>query len=281
MTEELCALKGCDKPLGEEFWVVREKRYHSRNHAGQAALEPHHKRKILKERRPKEWRKLRKKFLRETKDVNWDPPEKPGPPPIVHQEFETVEIEAPWAKVKYDKKTYLAKEVVILTRTEDNGPLTMMMSGMKNVRMYLDDVGGVLLRPAQTSKTGALPAGAKLPTLALTSGSEPSVDRKEKKQRSAPVVLGGAHGLNPAKEGSKRFFLVESMIEGGSVKEIFKRAARLFHEKTGKPKSELGMVATPSNLKLMYDWLIEKLAKAGRTVAVEEDEGKFVIKDAS
>ena len=276
--EEVCALKECTSTIGEEYWIFKGQKYHSLEHAGAAAVQPQKKRKPRKVKHSKQWRVARRRFERETRHVNWNPPEKKPIPPVVHQEFETTVLEAPWAKVKYDKTTYLATEVAILTRVGQDDPLTLMMSGIRNVRMYLDDSGGILIRPVGSSTKPALPAGGQAALTAGSEAKESSVAPRERKSRNVAVTLGGAHGLNPAKEGSKRYFLVEAMLEGGSVKEIFKSAAIMFHQATGKPRTEFGMVATPSNMKLMFEWLIEKLKSAGKEVEIKERDGKYRIK---
>jgi hypothetical protein len=277
MTDELCALKECTRKIGETFWSFKGQKYHSATHAGMAAVQPQKKRKQKKPKHSKEWRNTRRRFEKETRGVNWE--EKPAipVPPTVRQEFETVMLEAPWAKVKYDKRTFIASEVVILNRVTPDDQLTMML-GVRNVRMYLDDAGGMLIRPVESSTRPINPLGGPLALVGQTNGQEHSVEPREKKSRQVAVSLTGMYGLNPAKEGTKRWFLVEAMLGGGTVKEIFKEAANLFHTQTNKPRTEFGMVATPSNMKLMYHWLKEKLSNAGKEVEIKERDGKYKVK---
>ncbi len=277
---ETCALEVCEELIGDNFWVARGLKYHSIEHLGLALATQTKKRQSKKEKHSATWRVRHNRMVKENKGVSMSETEAPSPQPIVHQQYDTDKLEEPWSKVKYNKETYLADEVIILTRISPEGPLTMMMSNLRNVRMYLDDVGGILLRPVRPSKEKPLPLPGQTPTKGKRKATDTSVEVRERKSRSLPVTLTGSHGLNPAKQDTKRWFLVEAMLEGGTTKEIFKKAASTWAKKTKNDKDKYGMVSTPSNARLMFNWLVDKVAATGRNIAFKEKDGEFKVYDA-
>lgn len=236
------------------------------------------KKRVLK--RTKEWRKLRRRFVKETTTVNWNPTEKVPKSKVHDRALSLHELDdPPWRKIKFGGETFHAAEVVILVKPTPETDLRMFMSEIRNVRMYQDLRGGLLIRPIQASVESSKVQGGTSSQPTAAEGAAGSTDSQEKRTRNVPIVLKGKHGLNPAAEGSKRYYLIESMLEGGTPREIIDRGARQWSRATKKPKEKFGMVATPSNIREVYDIIISKLSKVGKKIKVVEKDGEFIVKE--
>lgn len=224
-------------------------------------------------RKPKEgeptpaWRKLRRKWLKQNKELSLGVGAE-APKPKVQLPVSTVEPlenNPGWNKIKFDQDSYTAAEVVVMIRNGDTSPLRPLIVNMKHVRAYVDQYGSVLLRPVtapeEASGVSALPKGAEGVRGLRSAPKTPRV--------AVPVVLGGAQGLNPSKEGTKRFFLIESILMGGTAVEIVKRADKMAR-KGGYKKGEVLKVITPStkNVTAFAEKMVARVARAGKKANV-------------
>lgn len=209
--------------------------------------------------------KLHRKFLRQNAGVNWHPEERI---PKAHYEaavVEPMEEKEGVSKLRFDHDNYIAAEIAVLTRTGPDTPLRPLIMNLKNVRIYVDQYGSMLLRPTLAPEQ----VGS---TYVLGGGNEAvqGVRRGARVARPvAAIVLGGALGLNPSKEGTKRFFLVESILMGGTAVEIVKRADKMAR-KGGYKRGDVLKVITPTTKKVtaFAELTTARIVKAGKRASV-------------
>ncbi len=207
--------------------------------------------------------KLHRKFLKQNPGVNFNPEPKPPKHDLGMSTLEPTEVLG-WSRVKYDQESYTAVEVVVMVRPSPDLPPRVLLN-MKNVRGYVDMYGSIMLRPttapAEQGGTLALPA----PTEAANGSKKPAKGIRT----TGPIVLGGTYNLNPAKEGTKRFFLVESLLKGGTAVEIVKGADKMAR-KGGYKKGEVQKIITPTTKKVteFAQVMADKIGRGGKRVKV-------------
>jgi hypothetical protein len=82
-------------------------------------------------------------------------------------------------------------------------------------------------------------------------------------------VLGGATGLNPSKEGTKRFFIVEALLNGGTAVEIVNSADKMAR-KGGYKKGVIKkmMPANTKDVRELAELVVRRAARAGKELDV-------------
>lgn len=221
-----------------------------------------------------------KKFHKQNPTIDWAAGEKP-PKPVKHMQDETQEAEAGWRKVKFNKETFVAAEAVVLVRTTGDAPLALFMSNIKNVTAYTNDLGELVLRPA---RAGSGSAGTKgLPTPEEAAG-EVQKPRRDRPKGEAVPALTGTRSLNPAKENSKRFYVIEAMLEnpeGLTAVEIVRYADKLAR-KGGYQKGAVKrtILATTKNIREVAEGAALKITRAGKEAEVKV-KGKKILLIAS
>lgn len=229
----------------------------------------------------KKQRSLHRRWLKENKGVDLNPEPK-RKKPEVHMPVETEPEQVPlqqWERVKFDGEHLKVDEMVLLVRTDENTPLRIFMSGLEDVKVYRDDKGGILIKPDHVPEASLRdPAGTGKPR-GRARVAEGSREVLEGRRERPKVLLVGRYALNPAKEGTKRYFLFESMLDGGAAVEIVDRADKWATKSGLYPRGDLKktILNTTSNVRDQYEQMSEKIAKTGQAITVREEDGLFAV----
>ncbi len=196
-------------------------------------------------------------------------------------------------RVEVIRNVYHIDEVTVLIKvTEETN--TQMFGSMRNVVAYTDPKLGLLLRP---NVGGVKETFADFPKAIITAkksvyrrkhkdevrsdaGSVGLGESSSKVRPERKVIAEASFGNLQEDPTSKRFWLIESMIQGGTAKEIIKRAANLSVKNGYFDTEDDYMDKMPSNymaIKKMFDWWKVKLNQARIHHRIVEVDNKFNV----
>ena len=197
-----------------------------------------------------------------------------------------------WGRVQIHRNLYHVDEVTILMKVHPESEL-QVLGYMRNVIAYTDQRFGLLLRPNEggvketySEFPKAITAAKKSPYKRRHPDTKVQANSKDVSAKpvqvppSRKVVAEASYGNLQEDPTSKRFWLIESMVRGGTAKEIVKRAATLA-VKNGYFESEDDYLdKMPSNymaIKKMFDWWKVKLNQARIAHRMLEAEGSWIV----
>ncbi len=285
--------EGCDLPKTERFESMVDHEVCSARCAGRiiAGKKPKTKKHIKHRKYPVKLSRENAALSVEGTDVlTRVVPPNPKPVGFVMNAQDTSKgIEGPgWGVIPFERNVYSAIEITVLVKVHADGQWRVF-GNMRNVLAYTDPRLGLLLRPNMSGVSETFddfPEAARVARVRPANRHKGITDPKEEvkavrvkapKPVRAPVVVEGAtYGNVCADPGSKRFWLVESMLKGGDSKEIVKRAGKLAKEAGIFEETDFSsMASNPSSIRDMYGWLKQKWNQKGVKGRVTESNGLF------
>lgn len=195
-----------------------------------------------------------------------------------------------WGRVKFERNVFIAEEVTILVRVAEDSEWRVF-GNMKKTYAYTDPRLGLLLRTSTGSVRRTFNDIPRAVKIAKTNfkrrhkegREEMKVERQEREHEkrmhelkvASKQVEGASYGNVAQDNKSKRFFLLEGMLKGGTPKEMVERADSLAAKAGAYSRGEIKRTIpdNPANIRSRFGELVKKWSQSGIKGKVVEKDG--------